>query len=570
MSSENDIDVIVAIDFGTTFSGFAFAKKTKPEEISINNIHLNNIWLGRKGLPKTNTALLYFDECLELHKKWGEQALIYEPSKRVDQVHYIIERFKLLLDEDAKDNWPVLPKNLDAKIVITDYFVKMKEVIEEVLDKRCKATLSQVLFVLSVPAEWPPRTRDILRDCVYKAGLLDESKRQSNRHRLEFTTEPEAAAIYCLSCAGENFSVGDTYLVVDCGGGTVDLTIRTLLPDKTLEEETVRSGGLCGSTFVDQEFLKFLRLTVGSEAMDQFKENHYGSLQKLIYMFFCPEVKLPFDGESDEFESIELDLEKWCPTLIQYISGETEEKLKKEEWIIDIKFDDVMRMFDPAVNDIIDLIHAQLERLPKQRKVKTMFLVGGFSESTYLFKRVKTVFKNRIDDNKIINPPEPIAAIVKGACYYGLNKNIIKIRTLKWSYGIEINSEYNYNDPKELRFDGNRILRFDALANQGDKLEVNKDSKPREYKPLSRNQLAVTFKLLYANFPKPKYPGQKGVRTLGKLTINLPLKGFGTDRIIEFFLKFAEEELKVTARNKITLESYSATFNYPKDDDYSF
>lgn len=84
--------------------------------------------MGRKGLPKTNTALLYIDECLELHKKWGEQALIYEPSRRVEQVHYIIERFKLLLDKDAKDNWPVLPKNLDAKTVITDYFVKMKEV----------------------------------------------------------------------------------------------------------------------------------------------------------------------------------------------------------------------------------------------------------------------------------------------------------------------------------------------------------------------------------------------------------------------------------------------------------
>lgn len=28
------------------------------------------------------------------------------------------------------------------------------KVIEEVLDRRCKATLSQVLFVLSVPAEW--------------------------------------------------------------------------------------------------------------------------------------------------------------------------------------------------------------------------------------------------------------------------------------------------------------------------------------------------------------------------------------------------------------------------------
>ncbi|CAB5125215.1 hypothetical protein RhiirA5_494389 [Rhizophagus irregularis] len=568
MSSENDVNVVVAIDFGTTFSGFAFANKVKPEEINISNIHLNNIWLGRKGLPKTNTALLYIDEYLELNRRWGEQALIYEPSRRVEQVHYIIERFKLLLDNDAKDNWPVLPKSLDAKTVITDYFVKMKEVIEEVLEKRCRVSLSQVLFVLSVPAEWPPHTRDILRDCVYKAGLLDESKRQSNNYRLEFTTEPEAAAIYCLSYAGEDFSPGDTYLVVDCGGGTVDLTIRTLLPDKTLEEETVRSGGLCGSTFVDQEFLKFLRLTVGSEAMDQFKKNHYGSLQKLIYKFFCPEVKLPFDGESNEYEPIELDLEKYCPALIQYITGETKERLENEEWIIDIKFDDVMRMFDPAVNDIIDLIHAQLERLPKQRKLKTMFLVGGFSESTYLFKRVKSVFKNRIDDDKIINPPDPIAAIVKGACYYGLNKNIVKIRILKWSYGIETNSEYNqYDDPKELRFDGNRILRFNVLANQGDKLEVNKDGKPREYKPLSRNQLAVTFKLLYANFPNPKYPSQKGVKTLGKLTINLPLKGYGTDRIIEFFLRFAEEELKVTARNKITLESYSATFNYPRDGD---
>src|SRR3954452_2000211 len=87
----------------------------------------------------------------------------------------------------------------------------------------------------------------------------------------------------------------DTYLVVDCGGGTVDLTIRTVLPDRTLDEETVKSGGLCGSTFVDQEFLKFLGRIVGLNALEEFKEKNYGSLQKLIYKFFCPEVKLPFD-----------------------------------------------------------------------------------------------------------------------------------------------------------------------------------------------------------------------------------------------------------------------------------
>ena len=185
-----------------------------------------------------------------------------------------------------------------------------------------------------------------------------------------------------------------------------------MLPDKTLEEETPRSGYPCGSTFVDQEFEKFLRRAVGLKAMEDLKEKNYGSLQKLIYEFFCPEVKLPFNGDPDEFESIELDLEKFCPALIQYISGEARKKLESENWVIDIEFEDVMRMFDPVVDKIIDLISAQLESLPEQRNVTTMFLVGGFSESGYLFKRIDNIFKKRIQN--IIVPPEPIAAIVKG------------------------------------------------------------------------------------------------------------------------------------------------------------
>src|SRR5207247_4772407 len=86
--------------------------------------------LGRKGLAKTNTALLYLNECTKPHTKWGEQALMYRPSRKVkeQEIHYIIERFKLLLDEDARDSLPVLPEGLDVKTVITDYFVKMKGV----------------------------------------------------------------------------------------------------------------------------------------------------------------------------------------------------------------------------------------------------------------------------------------------------------------------------------------------------------------------------------------------------------------------------------------------------------
>ena len=47
-------------------------------------------------------------------------------------------------------------------------------------------------------------------------------------------------------------------MIVDCGGGTVDLTTRKLLDKRQLGEITERAGDYCGSTFIDNRFIKFL------------------------------------------------------------------------------------------------------------------------------------------------------------------------------------------------------------------------------------------------------------------------------------------------------------------------
>ncbi|CAJ0750341.1 9258_t:CDS:2, partial [Entrophospora sp. SA101] len=66
----------------------------------------------------------------------------------------------------------------------------------------------------------------------------------------------EAAALYCMEKLEElRLSEGSTLMVVDCGGGTVDLTVRKLLSKNKLSEITERSGDLCGSTYVDDEFI---------------------------------------------------------------------------------------------------------------------------------------------------------------------------------------------------------------------------------------------------------------------------------------------------------------------------
>jgi len=95
---------------------------------------------------------------------------------------------------------------------------------------------------------------------------------------------------------------------VDCGGGTVDLTTRKLLSKNELGEITIRTGDFCGGSYVDQEFIKFLKTKVGKTAINLLKENHYGQYQFLIHEF-CKNVKLPFTGDEEEFEEYELDLE---------------------------------------------------------------------------------------------------------------------------------------------------------------------------------------------------------------------------------------------------------------------
>lgn len=61
-------------------------------------------------------------------------------------------------------------------------------------------------------------------------------------------------------------------MVVDCGGGTVDITVHELLDKQgTLKELQKASGGPYGSIGVDMEFEKFLCDIFGRDFMQHFK-----------------------------------------------------------------------------------------------------------------------------------------------------------------------------------------------------------------------------------------------------------------------------------------------------------
>lgn len=74
-------------------------------------------------------------------------------------------------------------------------------------------------------------------------------------------------------------------MICDAGGGTVDLisyTITNLKPILEVQEATPGTGALCGSTFLNMRFMKFLTAKLGredgfddevlAEAMERFEK----------------------------------------------------------------------------------------------------------------------------------------------------------------------------------------------------------------------------------------------------------------------------------------------------------
>lgn len=111
---------------------------------------------------------------------------------------------------------------------------------------------------------------------------------------LHIVSEPETAAMYALKILDPHgIKVGDTFVLCDAGGGTVDLityTITALEPILQLKESSPGSGSLCGSSFINRMFQDFLKKKLGNEPewdeeVMEDVSNTYIQIRSVILMF---------------------------------------------------------------------------------------------------------------------------------------------------------------------------------------------------------------------------------------------------------------------------------------------
>ncbi|GBB85955.1 hypothetical protein RclHR1_01240006 [Rhizophagus clarus] len=572
MSSENEnnIRIIVGLDFGTTYSGFAYCHVSDK-----NNICSNDNWHGEIGQLKTNTVLQYDDEYNNV-KLWGAPALAKKQNRKIkkqndsNSSNKPVELFKLYLGDLLDELKPKL--SINYKKAITDYLREIGKLIKETIATRWPKVdyFENVLLILTIPAEFSEKSKAIMRICAFNAGLINEECSTN----LQFTTEPEAAAVYCMEkLEGHDLAKpGTNFMIVDCGGGTIDLTTRKLINNDQLGEITERTGDFSGSTFIDAEFIKYLRKVLGDEPMDLLRDNNYGEMQYLI-QHFCKYGKIPFTGDDPDF-LYELDIQDTVPILKLYVTDDKiRETLEKNEWIIEIDFEIMELIFKPVVQNILKLINVQLDNT--RETCSAMFLVGGFSESKYLQKKVKQKFSSQI--NNISVPHQPMAAISRGAAIYGLSirlndlnnirnddnmKCVISSRVLKYTYGVKVSYKWIQGDPERRKTSNGRIEKFECLAKRGTKMDINQEV-TSSHGPQETNQGNIGYELYYTEKYDGIYCDDPGMKLLGKFRIDLP--GSGLDRYVLFGMTFGKMEIIASAKNKQTGQIYKTTFKFDLD-----
>ena len=568
--SASNKQVVVAIDFGTSRSGYAYALTQNPK------ITGRTEWDGQ-SIPysKTLTHLLYNpDGSVEA---WGWQAkrkLAGTQNIFEGDSYLFFQNFKMKLrgEEDTPRSSPVALSS-DKRVfavtdLISDYLTQLKDLA---LDEIKTATVGhlkddEVLWCLTIPAIWKDAEKQLMRQAAQKAGLIGAGTTEAKR--LLLVLEPEAAAIYCMEKEKAQLAPGCKFMVVDCGGGTVDITVHEILADRRLKEVVPGGGGPYGSTYIDDEFENFLKQKLSDEVVMQYRNDE--PVAYLETMETWERIKCDFNPQSNLYPtnfpiSRRLDklLRRSHPKLLQRLE---EEQQGVDDYIL-LDHKTMLDIFTPTISNLIQSVEDQFQKLDGQN-CDYLFLVGGFSSCALLQQHIRETFGKRV--KKVVIPPNPGAAIVEGAVSYGLNPSIIPLRRSRLTYGCGTAKPFDPDqDPEDKKFRSsyyNNALycddRFDIFVKAGEVVEAGK-SVSRIFEPQQQNQKAIDFRFYSTEQQEVRYTDEPSVDEIGQLAVELPKVELpDARRKINVTMYFGDTEIKVEATDQETGRGFNTTLRF--------
>ncbi|KAL3866104.1 hypothetical protein ACJMK2_043437 [Sinanodonta woodiana] len=445
VSAINDFPLVIAIDLGTTYSGYGYQfideYRSDPMKISFPQAFNG----GNHNLLSLKTST-----CILINKNLEFEEFGYEAEERYEELcllkqheqFYFFKHFKMKLQE---------LKGLDANFLLADetgskelsamlvFSLAIKCLMEHALQcikvKRGNIDESSILWALTVPAIWNEAATQFMKDAAVKAGI--------KREYLKIVFEPEAASFACrylhintldqtkYTPCFSDVPIGTMYMVIDLGGGTADIVIHKKIHQMKVKEISRPSGGRWGGTEVDSNFLKFIIKIVGEKVFMLFKQTCPENYAELMQEF---EVKKR-NVEHGMRRKVHFKLPASLSTICEKETRKNlQETVNETEYSDKIQFvgDKVLvdpkifySFFEPVAKEIVEHVKCILDTR-QGSQVSLLLMVGGFSESKYIQKIMKSEFQS--DTMDVLIPDDPGVSVIKGAIVFAREEKLLAFR----------------------------------------------------------------------------------------------------------------------------------------------
>ena len=447
--------VIIGIDFGTSGISFAYGFKSDANKNVIQG-HFEGQIQNLK-IP----AEIILDNSLKEVKAFGSQCDNYISQNESNTYHH----FKQIKMNLYKKNYKIKSNNQQKEVDI-DYIITLmlievkKQSIKEIKKTKPSIKETDCMFVISVPAIWNYKSKEIMLQASQKAKLFEENDDTSSF----FSLEPEAASIYYNTVINNYQDVidsGNGFILCDLGSGTADIIAQKKVVNKEnnqihFEELYHPIGGDYGSQKINEYFIeRVIKKLFGEETMKNLEKNIKNDYSEWIKF----EKEVESFKKSYDFTLIENDIKYYsinCEIFQDFCNGNIDDLIdkynencpnnwklnKKRRWIIDFPFNIMNDLMEEILKGIVDCI----EEIRKNVQVKSLIFTGGGSLNPIIISKIQ----NKINtDLNFILSHNPETSISMGSVKYAFDRNIISIRKAKFSFGIGMSFEWNEELHKE-------------------------------------------------------------------------------------------------------------------------
>lgn len=361
-----------------------------------------------------------------------------------------------------------------------------------------------------------------------------------------------SAANYGIPVSAE-FRAGTRYIVVDCGGGTVDLTVHEMEGAGTLKELYKASGGAWGAVGVDREFENLLVKIFGIDFVVSFKSTKPAGWVDLMIAFEAKKrtanpakatplnISLPFSFIEHysklKGHNVEAAIRKFGNKDIRWSS----------QGMLRLSPAAMHALFEPVTRDIVRHI-ADLLRKPELEGVKSLFLVGGFAESPLLQNEIRRSFSSEM---RVVIPQDVGLTILKGAVMFGLDPTVVRVRRSAVTYGVGVLNRFvpgKHQPEKRIKKDGVEWCTdiFDTFVTVDQSIALG-EKVTRRYTPAKSYQTSTVIGIYSSDKEHVVYTTDPGVKRSGELYLEMPDTTGGKARELEMTMMFGDTEIRVEA-----------------------